>query len=594
MTPANDDVTIETFEAEVAQTSDMMDIPRADRGIQEQQLEHQTSCRCSARPRGLFFALAVSVAVIVAGAAPLVEATPHERRSILLWTAVVRAVAGASTPPSERSGSRAVRLTDRQNRSDATRTGLWTGARSPQRLLPCRESARCDVRFLRSRDSSMLAPQASADLVPEIRGWGPGSTSSRWARRNASRDRSTSTATRAAGRQRATASAVVSAPSGASPRLSAGRMVPDRVRGREPGPVDGPYRSTCTNERKPSLRVLRQDEACGHGSGDDRHRGPGNLPLDRPVASGSQRGSRIERCFAAAEVGFTFESRPPSNEGPTTRSKSPCLAHGARAPGARPIARSSLLDVITSRRDGRCCHRRRAAKLDRRVLKGIVGEPPRRTSPHHISVTVKLDGWRCLQAAAPRLLQSDQTQAPGPDRTPPMTRVKACPPCAVRDRANPLFPLLARESLTNAGARAGDRRKEGSPARLRRAPAKIAFRIVRHLALSPLGWFSEQGSGAIKKVMHYRPEEMRQLIAHCPAGNDIGYYGDPCGYKLTCGWSTGKWMLVSITAIADRGQFSFRIAMRSATTHMANRLLQAEIKSSTCCMNWRVDGITVG
>ena len=42
----------------------------------------------------MFFALLVSVAVIVAGVAPLVEAEPHERTLIVLWTLVVCAVAG--------------------------------------------------------------------------------------------------------------------------------------------------------------------------------------------------------------------------------------------------------------------------------------------------------------------------------------------------------------------------------------------------------------------------------------------------------------------------------------------------------------------
>ena len=82
-----------TFEAEVAQTSDMMEILEQIAGISQQQLEHQRS-QVLSETRGLFFALAVSVAVIVAGIAPLVQATPHERRLILLWTAVVCAVAG--------------------------------------------------------------------------------------------------------------------------------------------------------------------------------------------------------------------------------------------------------------------------------------------------------------------------------------------------------------------------------------------------------------------------------------------------------------------------------------------------------------------
>lgn len=88
-----DDVSIGAFEAEITQTSDMMDILEQIAGIQEQQLEHQRSQLLS-ETRQLFFALAVSVAVIIAGIAPLVAASPHERRLILLWTAVVCTVAG--------------------------------------------------------------------------------------------------------------------------------------------------------------------------------------------------------------------------------------------------------------------------------------------------------------------------------------------------------------------------------------------------------------------------------------------------------------------------------------------------------------------
>jgi hypothetical protein len=44
--------------------------------------------------RGIFFALIVSVAVIIAGVAPLVEADAHDRRLIALWTLVVCVVTG--------------------------------------------------------------------------------------------------------------------------------------------------------------------------------------------------------------------------------------------------------------------------------------------------------------------------------------------------------------------------------------------------------------------------------------------------------------------------------------------------------------------
>lgn len=44
--------------------------------------------------RDVFFALLVSVAVIVSGVAPLVQAEPRERRLIVLWTLAVCAFAG--------------------------------------------------------------------------------------------------------------------------------------------------------------------------------------------------------------------------------------------------------------------------------------------------------------------------------------------------------------------------------------------------------------------------------------------------------------------------------------------------------------------
>ena len=44
--------------------------------------------------RGVFFALVVSVAVVVAGVAPLVQADADERRLIVFWTLAVCGAAG--------------------------------------------------------------------------------------------------------------------------------------------------------------------------------------------------------------------------------------------------------------------------------------------------------------------------------------------------------------------------------------------------------------------------------------------------------------------------------------------------------------------
>jgi hypothetical protein len=90
---SGDDVSIATFESELEQTADTLELLEQIAKIQQQQLEHQRSQLLS-ETRGIFFALAVSVAVIVAGIAPLVEASGHDRALILGWTAVVCVVAG--------------------------------------------------------------------------------------------------------------------------------------------------------------------------------------------------------------------------------------------------------------------------------------------------------------------------------------------------------------------------------------------------------------------------------------------------------------------------------------------------------------------
>lgn len=88
-----DDVSLGSFESAIEQTSDTLEILERIASMQQQQLEHQRS-QTLRDVRGLFFALLVSVAVIVAGVAPLVEAAPRQRRLILVWTLVVCALAG--------------------------------------------------------------------------------------------------------------------------------------------------------------------------------------------------------------------------------------------------------------------------------------------------------------------------------------------------------------------------------------------------------------------------------------------------------------------------------------------------------------------
>ena len=118
---------------------------------------------------------------------------------------------------------------------------------------------------------------------------------------------------------------------------------------------------------------------------------------------------------------------------------------------------------------------------------------------------------------------------------------------------------------------------------------KIRVRIVKHLGTMPLGWFREKGSGVIKKVMTTDLEEMHQLIAHSLREmlGAVTAIVVSIGYLWVVNW---QMTLVSI-AILLIMYVSFRIAMRSATTHM-NRLIVAETKISNSAVEY-ADGITV-
>jgi hypothetical protein len=93
--PPDDDVSPGALEDEVEQTSETLDMLERIASLQQQQLAHQES-QLLGETRGLFFAFLVSVAVIIAGVAPLVEAEPHDRLLIVLWTVAAIAVAGAA------------------------------------------------------------------------------------------------------------------------------------------------------------------------------------------------------------------------------------------------------------------------------------------------------------------------------------------------------------------------------------------------------------------------------------------------------------------------------------------------------------------
>jgi hypothetical protein len=84
----DDDISLGTLESQIEQTSDTLEILERIASLQQQQLEHQRT-QVLRDTRGVFFALVVSVAVIVGGVAPLVQAEPHERGLIALWTLAV-------------------------------------------------------------------------------------------------------------------------------------------------------------------------------------------------------------------------------------------------------------------------------------------------------------------------------------------------------------------------------------------------------------------------------------------------------------------------------------------------------------------------
>jgi hypothetical protein len=90
----DEEISLGELESEIQQTSDTLEILERIASLQQQQLEHQRA-QVLRDVRGVCFALLVSVAVIVAGVAPLVQASADERRLILLWTLVVCGVAGA-------------------------------------------------------------------------------------------------------------------------------------------------------------------------------------------------------------------------------------------------------------------------------------------------------------------------------------------------------------------------------------------------------------------------------------------------------------------------------------------------------------------
>jgi len=88
-----DDESLASFESDVEETSDALVVLEKIASIEQQQLEHHQS-QALRDVRGVFFALVVSVAVIMGGIAPLVAATASQRLQILGWTAAACVAAG--------------------------------------------------------------------------------------------------------------------------------------------------------------------------------------------------------------------------------------------------------------------------------------------------------------------------------------------------------------------------------------------------------------------------------------------------------------------------------------------------------------------
>ncbi len=90
---STDELSADTLSEEIEESSTILELLDRIASIEEQQLEHQKS-QLLLDTRGFFFAFLVSVSVIVAGVAPLVEAEPHERLLIVGWTLLAIALAG--------------------------------------------------------------------------------------------------------------------------------------------------------------------------------------------------------------------------------------------------------------------------------------------------------------------------------------------------------------------------------------------------------------------------------------------------------------------------------------------------------------------
>ncbi|MBB5855729.1 ABC transporter ATP-binding protein [Amycolatopsis umgeniensis] len=117
----------------------------------------------------------------------------------------------------------------------------------------------------------------------------------------------------------------------------------------------------------------------------------------------------------------------------------------------------------------------------------------------------------------------------------------------------------------------------------------LRVRIVRHLGALPMGWFRSAGSGRVKRAMTGDLEEMHEVIAHA-----LGQLTGAITVMVAAGgylFFVDVPMALAVTAVLGLMGLSYRVSMRSMTTHV-NRLIAAEGRISAASVEY-ADGIQV-
>jgi ATP-binding cassette subfamily B protein IrtA len=118
---------------------------------------------------------------------------------------------------------------------------------------------------------------------------------------------------------------------------------------------------------------------------------------------------------------------------------------------------------------------------------------------------------------------------------------------------------------------------------------QLRARLARHMATVPLGWFTGQGAGALKKALDDDIEDLHHLVGH--ATNDVmSAVGMPVAalvYLLAVDW---RMTLVTV-AILPVALALIRLAHRSLPERMA-QLSSAEQRINSVTIEY-VDGIQV-